>query len=563
MSKKRRLSPQDVPNSAAAASGEPFAFLAAGATAVCVFLLAMAFAIYTRDAWEDFYITFRASRNLAMGHGLLFTPGQRVHSFTSPLHTLLLAFLSFVTGNTSEMPVLWISRVILAGVLACAAALLLGIGRRLKWGALAVVFLAAFMALDAKTVDFTINGMETALMIFFLALALYAHVERDEGREWKLLAVAWAGLQWTRPEGFAYAGLLALGFLLFPAARGSDVSRKDVFVAYCKAGASSIALYLPWILFAWIYYGSPVPHPIAARSMAVSFPQTFHALLPQRFSGRLFLHTLDCIFAPAFSAGFPGWHPSINTVYSRGLALVAISYWVFPFGHFVGRAASLAFLGAVCFMAFVITIPMPWYLPVITLLGAVVFACSIADALRFGERRLHEGGTVRRLLNGGLTSVAGGLLLIQFVLTACVAEQLRINQAILEEGNRKQVGLWLRENAATPHDSVFLEPLGYIGYFSNLGMYDFPGLASPEVVAARRKLGDNWAGIIRELKPDWVVLRPQEVKEVMDEDPALLKTAYARAKVFDALPALLPYIGRPGVRGLIFGATLVVFRRMQ
>jgi len=65
-----------------------------------VFTLALLFAAYTRHAWEDYYITYRCSKNLATGHGLVYTVGERVHAFTSPLNVLIPAALSVMTGNT-------------------------------------------------------------------------------------------------------------------------------------------------------------------------------------------------------------------------------------------------------------------------------------------------------------------------------------------------------------------------------------------------------------------------------------------------------------------------------
>src|SRR5690349_8876605 len=71
---------------------------------------ALLFALYTHLAWDDWYITYRASKNLALGNGLTFTPGERVHSFTSPLGTLIPALLSWLTGNVSDDLVLWMFR---------------------------------------------------------------------------------------------------------------------------------------------------------------------------------------------------------------------------------------------------------------------------------------------------------------------------------------------------------------------------------------------------------------------------------------------------------------------
>ena len=81
-----------------------------------VFTVALAFAAYTQHAREDYYITYRVSKNLATGHGLVYTVGERVHAFTSPLNVLIPAALSMMTGNTSDALVLWLFRVV-SGVL--------------------------------------------------------------------------------------------------------------------------------------------------------------------------------------------------------------------------------------------------------------------------------------------------------------------------------------------------------------------------------------------------------------------------------------------------------------
>lgn len=80
----------------------------------------------------------------------------------------------------------------------------------------------------------------------------------------------------------------------------------------------------------------------------------------------------------------------------------------------------------------------------------------------------------------------------------------------MEDGVRRSIGLWLREHAR-PGDTVFLEPLGYIGYFSQLKTFDFPGLSSPEVVAVIRSGHRTYPDIITALRPTWLVLRPSEL----------------------------------------------------
>ena len=75
-----------------------------------LFAVGLVYAGYTQHAWEDYYITYRASKNLATGHGLTFTIGERVHSFTSPVGVLLPALANVLTGHRSDYVSLWIFR---------------------------------------------------------------------------------------------------------------------------------------------------------------------------------------------------------------------------------------------------------------------------------------------------------------------------------------------------------------------------------------------------------------------------------------------------------------------
>lgn len=67
----------------------------------------LGFALFTGHIWEDYFITFRSSLNLATGHGLVFQPGERVHTFTSPLGTLLPALFALGGGEEVVARALW------------------------------------------------------------------------------------------------------------------------------------------------------------------------------------------------------------------------------------------------------------------------------------------------------------------------------------------------------------------------------------------------------------------------------------------------------------------------
>jgi hypothetical protein len=145
----------------------------------------------------------------------------------------------------------------------------------------------------------------------------------------------------------------------------------------------------------------------------------------------------------------------------------------------------------------------PWYAPPWSILAAL--------AVAFALDRLSASPAVasRAWLGAGLRIACGLILAVQAGQWAASAWQMRVQQSVVEDGARHPVGAWLRQQAA-PGDTVFLEPLGYIGYFSNLKTYDFPGLSSPEVVAAVRGGAKSYVALIAKLRPTWIVLRPVE-----------------------------------------------------
>jgi hypothetical protein len=88
---------------------------------------------------------------------------------------------------------------------------------------------------------------------------------------------------------------------------------------------------------------------------------------------------------------------------------------------------------------------------------------------------------------------------------------LKQQQRIIESGHRKQIGLFLID-AMTAEDTVYLEPIGYIGYFSQRHILDFPGFVSPSVVEVRRS-GLDFYGAMAEIQPSFLVLRPWEAEK--------------------------------------------------
>ena len=517
------------------------------------FTVAIVFALYTQHAWEDYWITFRSSKNLATGHGLVFNVGDRLHTFTSPLGVLLPAIASLLTANSSDPAALWIFRLMCATALGGAAALLVGIARRLNYGAATAFFLVVWLALDAKTVDFTINGMETGFVILFLTYALWAHLSPGPG-QWRHLGGAWAGLMWTRPDSFIYIGLVAAGFWLFNDPRRTGATRRQLLVLFLKAGALTTALYLPWLLFTHFYYGTIVPHTITAKS-GIGDPRTLAGLLKSTLHLPLNawgdMSSMKGTFLPAYYM-IGGWPPLLGQI---GGAVVAglMLLWLLPFLRIETRACSFAFFGAHAYLNYFPYFPFPWYLPATTLLAIVTLGgllAHILGATNAARRWLHP----LVLVLAGLFAIGAGWTTWQ------AARQLQAQQQYVETGNRQKIGQWLHDQAQ-PGDTVFLEPLGYIGYFSNLKTYDFPGMSSREMIQTRQQVGLDWFALIEYLQPNWLVLRPDEARRITSFVPDLLITQYTVAKEFSVADEIsrLNVMGR---RYLETDARFTVYRRV-
>jgi hypothetical protein len=255
-----------------------------------------------------------------------------------------------------------------------------------------------------------------------------------------------------------------------------------------------------------------------------------------------------------------GWS-EILALGSSCTGFLCAYYWCLPFASPLGRAASFAVCLAYFYLSHVVFSVGPWYLPSITLLCIIVLGQMLRHAIEVAGRAKKYQARVSSSAKTVLYATGVSFVLISTFLTAAVAYEMKLQQDIIENGNRKKIGYWLREHAASPNETVFLECLGYIGYYSGMKMLDYPGLSSPEMVEARARLHtDNFAALIWTLQPEWLVLRPHEAEAVQETLPSLLHEQYEEAAVFDVTETLNSYPAVPGRQLLEWDRTFIVYR---
>jgi hypothetical protein len=518
--------------------------------AVSTALISVVFAAYTEHVWEDYYITFRSSKNLVEGNGLVFNVGERVHTFTSPLGVLTPALAAFITGGESDFVSLWVFRIMSIMALVGAVLLLTNLAQAWRIPTGLVLLAGAWLALDGKTVDFSINGMESAFLVLFLSYALWGHMRGSTA--WKHQGVAWAGLMWTRPDCFIHISVMALAVLLFGNGRLSE-SRRDLILSWLKAGGLTTVLYLPWFLWAWSYYGTPVPHTVAAKSgltdpfSIVAFLKEF-GLLP--FSAAGVENSVRYTFLPAYH-DMGGWNSGVVMIGKVLAGLIAMA-WILPKVSRRTRMLSFTFAGIHLYLSYFPYYCFPWYVPgtiPFAILGGISLLADIGgstDSFR----------TLRQKIS---LSIAGAIVLGSGWLTLEIAQQVRTQQQLVENEVRQAIGDYLCENAQTD-DTVMMEPLGYIGYFSGLRTYDFPGMSSPEMVAARKLVGRDGRRLLGFLRPDWTVMRPHEIDHLQHNNEWRVEHAYELVKTFSTVEQ----VEASNVQGkeyLLHDATFKLFKR--
>jgi len=508
-------------------------------------LLPLGFAFFTSHAWEDYYITLRSSRNLVEGNGLVFNPGERVHTFTSPLGVLVPAACTWIVGVDHEESALWLFRVFSACCLVGAVWL---VWRRIDCFGLAPIsrlLLFGLILFDGKLIDFSINGMETAMLVLF-AMMLWSELEAPDGPRWHMLALAFGGLMWTRPDAFILTGALILPHFVFRkrASGSSSIPWSPLLRGLICGGL----IYLPWFLWAWWYYGSPIPNTIIAKSTFMP-PVHLGDLLLSPAKALIGGTKILYLYLPSYWK-LGGW-PEFLKVFSYLLSLIGLFSWLSPSNSAESKRASLTiFLGMFYLNSIVLY---PWYIPPWTIIQAVVVALVFDHWLSLAMKSRTP------LWRSLLRVTAGVLILLQVAVFLATAWQSRVQQRVIEYGVRKEIGLWLK-NHAHAGDSVFMEPLGYIGYYSRLKTYDFPGLSAPEVVAALRSDSKDFSDLIAKFHPTWLALRPHEVAMIALKSDTVLAN-YKLEKMWDATAMLDDVSFLFGRMPLEFDARFLLFHR--
>ncbi len=448
---------------------------------------------------DNSYITFRYARNLVTGAGFVYNPGDQVLGTTTPLYTVLLAGVSLVTGRgEAPFPALALAINALADGFSCLLLLQIGLqlgARWAAWGAALAWSIAPF------SVTFAIGGLETSLYVLLLAGLALAYLR---GR-YSLVTLLAALAVLTRPDALILLGPLALDRLI------SSLRRKTPAIRWPEILAGIFPL-LAWGVFATLYFGSPLTHSVAAKSMAYRLPPNAAFIRLLQHYATPFLEHLT--FGQTWIAAGLIVYPFLSLLGAWRAGREHPRSWpflVYPWLYF----ATFAIFNPLIFRWY-LTPPLPFYFLGI-LIGAEHILVDLG--LRLTQGQQHPPRT-------GIPWPTQAALVI-FVILAPVLLSIKDWTRSPDHGLDRpapamawyQLELLYQQAALTlaphlkPESILAASDVGVLGYTTNAHILDTVGLNSPVALEYYPVDPDFYVinlatspDLILDLKPDFVVL---------------------------------------------------------
>ena len=420
--------------------------------------------------FDDTYITFRYSLNLASGHGFVYNIGEPVLGTTTPLWALVLALVASA-GSSIEHAAFIISFACDIG----SAFLLFGLLNALGFGAGvpaagAILLLGFFDHLSLAR-----SGMESSFFVFLVLGSLGAIASRRIVIAAVLIALAVL----TRPEG-------TLLLALFPAAlwyHRADLRGRDV----AAAALLLCAIIGGWALYATREFGSIVPQSVAAKAARFSDPALAQFswnniglfLLKGQYGGEIFTRTylqltpvVSLLAALGTAYVVAGLLRDTNAI--RRVALLLY----FPAAYGVGMSLSHAFTY------------FPWYY--------APFYPFIAALAPIGT------SLVTRASRAAVLGVSGALVATQLIAAAVVK---------LPADSTAWVDGYFDVSSSVPRDAairIAAPEIGVVGWrVWPSAVLDLEGLVTPAAVGVKPE------DFFRLQQPEYLIVRTDNAAQLL------------------------------------------------
>lgn len=425
--------------------------------ALAVFLIKLLF-LLTHHIQEDALITWRVAQNL-LDYGVIgFNGDIKLSSSTTHLYVFVSYFFNLIFGKEYFIyPLLMFNSVLFTiGSYFLSKMLLKEFWQQ-------AVFIILFGILP-PSIKISILGMEYGILFFLeMALLYYGFFKK---KNWALLVFP-ALILFTRIDTVIFLGIVFLVDLIWT---------KKLNWRYILGGLMSVAIVLS---FNWFYFGELVNNTIVAKKLAYD----------REYSLELSWHY--------FLANYGNYWGMLkmNSQFNPYTILVLL-FELAAFVSLVRRKSERnIFLWIIFLFAWTKQIIFlsqksyfDWYYWVPQIL---LFAIVIVFVLEQTKNR----------------KIWIGLLLIIYIIPMLAYQTIHSIATGNGEWNyRRQIGIFLDQHEKDKNQYVFLEPAGFVPYFSHLKTIDEVGLVDKEIQTEMIKDKRNyWINTVKNRKPKYIL----------------------------------------------------------
>lgn len=432
----------------------------------------------THFVYDDAYITMRVARNIAMGLGYVYNDGSPVQASTSLLYTSLAALFYYFWQDQTIHVMQFLGGLLDSLTTVCIFFIVYGSRSHVRSTSDRLNIYSASLAALLYAVFPTVvlvatGGLETSFVTLFVACTILCLQ-----REYYLLGIFIACISvYLRPDGV----LLAISAIMFLIIKQS-----------IKINHISIVIFsgLVYLIGVTSYFGSLLPQTVIAKSVVEHYAsQQWSELLNKFFWGSPQASTFGFLYIIG---------AAVIIVYRRDLLLLCGWGWLY--------AASFSTFASWW----------PWYWPPFVIAYLVGIGIGVGFLVNWFESHVRVK----------LVFISKSIVLIGCVLIITLPAYVTIQRGVQKYGEtdalltqRKEIAAWINANTS-PTQKVTVEPLGMIGYFSNVRFDDYPGLVSVDATRALARSPKPVGGspidyeafglIISAIQPDYLILRENE-----------------------------------------------------
>jgi arabinofuranosyltransferase len=424
------------------------------------------------SSFDDAFITFRYSRNLAQGLGPVYNPGEAVEGYTN-----FLWMLSLAIGNWLGLEIISFSY--LLGILSAFAVLHLTyrLGLIMGFSGWMSLFPVLLLSLNASFARYSVSGMET---LFFTALLVASYVTLLSNPMSKsnifVSSLFLVLTSLTRPEGLLFLIILFIFHYYFII---KHIGKSRLVEAGVSLPLILFLWLLPWVVFFLPYlvwkiwfYGDLLPNTFYVK---VGLSNTATIARGLQYLIMMLIVVNLSIFLPQLFLPFLNWTSTKK--------IIAISVTAY--------LAYVVYIGGDHYFGFGPRFITPIY-PFLIVLGFAALK-DFRDRFSFGW--------------GRLISFNSYVLVFLIVIILGQAERFGYIETInLTTRGWVQAGKWL-ENHASPHAVIAADAAGIIPYLTDLHTIDMYGLNDRYI--ARSSITGKTNGLVGHEKyaPNYVLDR--------------------------------------------------------